>query len=360
MSGANRISSQRRILIDVGHPAHVHLFKNLARNYIDHGDLVLFTVRPKELEKYLLENEHLPYVEIGNNGKSILSKIWGLFSKNYRLYKIVRKFSPDIIVSHGSFYAAQVGWLLRIPSITLEDTGNREQVLLYQFFTNLILSPQALGKRFSKSHIFYNGLHEFTYIKRNGEKRSLPVDASDRLILVRFVSWNASHDISGGGLNHDQKIELIDFLKTFGNIYISSESELPDELLDYKLKSDPGVFHETLMKSSLIISDGSTTAIEGCLSGVPALYTGNCTPGVIKYLIEKGLLVAANDLVNIRSLLPGLRANDYSGKLRLKRDELYYESVDLTKLLVWIIDQYPESLKVLKEQPDFQKNFLQN
>ena len=43
-----------RILIDIGHPAHVHLFKNFAWQMQEKGHKVLFTCREKEFEIDLL------------------------------------------------------------------------------------------------------------------------------------------------------------------------------------------------------------------------------------------------------------------------------------------------------------------
>ena len=54
------------------------------------------------------------------------------------LYKIFKSFKPTITVSHSSFYLSQVSWFFNVPSITLEDTGNMEQVILYLPFTNAV------------------------------------------------------------------------------------------------------------------------------------------------------------------------------------------------------------------------------
>ena len=51
-----------RILIDIGHPAHVHLFKNFAHEMEKRGHELLFTCRDKEFEIALLEYNKLKYV----------------------------------------------------------------------------------------------------------------------------------------------------------------------------------------------------------------------------------------------------------------------------------------------------------
>ena len=44
-----------RILIDIGHPAHVHMFRNFAHIMESKGNEVIFTLRDKDCEIYLLE-----------------------------------------------------------------------------------------------------------------------------------------------------------------------------------------------------------------------------------------------------------------------------------------------------------------
>ena len=56
-----------RILVDIGHPAHVHLFKHFALEMVKNGHDVLFTARDKEHEIYLLEKYNLPYINFGKH-----------------------------------------------------------------------------------------------------------------------------------------------------------------------------------------------------------------------------------------------------------------------------------------------------
>jgi uncharacterized protein len=71
-----------KILIDIGHPAHVHLFKNFAWEMLKRGNDVLFSVREKGEVRALLDTYHFDYLIYGNTKKSILSKLLGLFKFN--------------------------------------------------------------------------------------------------------------------------------------------------------------------------------------------------------------------------------------------------------------------------------------
>lgn len=45
-----------RVLIDIGHPAHFHLFKHFAWKMEEKGHKILFTCRDKEFVIYLLKS----------------------------------------------------------------------------------------------------------------------------------------------------------------------------------------------------------------------------------------------------------------------------------------------------------------
>lgn len=360
MSEVSKSSAGKRVLIDVGHPAHVHLFKNLAKYYISQQRQVLFTVRSKEREIELLEDCGFEYQVISYNRKGLIKKALNLPATNIRLLNITRKFKPNIILSHGSFYAAQVGWLLGIPVITLEDTGNWEQTILYKHFTDVILSPSHLALRFSKKQIFYDGFHELSYIDYRHKKPGQPCATSNNKvrILLRFVSSQASHDNANQIISNELKAKLVELLRPYGDVLISSEKKLPENLSVYNLNTNPSCFHNYLSDSSLIISEGSTTAIEGCLLGIPTIYLGGNTLGIINYLTNKGLLITETEIAQIKNNISKLLGNEYREELNKKRDDLIQKSIDLNKLLIWMIDQYPDSYNILKKSADYMNNFL--
>ncbi len=153
-----------KILIDIGHPAHIHLFRNFARNMMNSGNEILFTTRDKEVTIELLNIYQFPYISFGKNYRTLLKKIMGLIKFDILLIKVSIRFKPDIFLSVGSFYAAHVAWLLRKPHISMEDTGNMEQIYLYKPFTNVILTSTSFPPIFGKRQIFYEGYHELFYL----------------------------------------------------------------------------------------------------------------------------------------------------------------------------------------------------
>ena len=82
-----------KILIDINHPAHVHLLKNFAFEMQKKGHQILFTCRDKEFEIELLESLRFEYINFGKKFSSLSGKILGLFKFNVKLLRIALKFN---------------------------------------------------------------------------------------------------------------------------------------------------------------------------------------------------------------------------------------------------------------------------
>jgi predicted glycosyltransferase len=91
--------------------------------------------------------------------------------------------------------------------------------------------------------------------------------------IIRLVSWEAVHDIHQKGI--PDKYELISFLNQFGKVFISSESELPPDLEDYRLPTKPHELHDVLYYTSLYIGEGATTASEAAVLGTYSIYVNS-------------------------------------------------------------------------------------
>lgn len=79
-----------RLLIDIGHPAHVHFFRNTIKNLMTDGHEVRITARNKEVALELLNLYRLRYENIGENYQGLLKKAWGMLAIDYRLYRILK------------------------------------------------------------------------------------------------------------------------------------------------------------------------------------------------------------------------------------------------------------------------------
>lgn len=269
------------ILIDIGHPAHVHMFHPFAVEMQKRGHKVLFTCRDKEFEVKLLTKYGLDFINFGKKSKSTIGKIFDLIKFDYKEWSIARKFKPDVFLSHGSITASQVAWLMRKPSIAFEDTFNMEQIRLWEPFVSVILTSNYEHPLKSKKVLKYEGYNELLYLHPNRftpDKRvldDLGLKEGDKYVIVRFVSWNATHDRGHHGISLENKVSAINKFSKFAKVFISSEAELPDELKKFKFPLPPERMHDAMAFASLIFGESATMVTEGAVLGVPGVYLDN-------------------------------------------------------------------------------------
>lgn len=361
-----------RILIDIGHPAHVHLFKNFAHEMERKGHRLLFTCRDKEFEIALLEKNKFDYVSFGKKYKSTLGKVWGLLKFDYKEWSVCLKFKPDVLLSHGSIYAAHASWIINKPHIAFEDTFNFEQIKLYKPFTDTILTswydnPLMNDKKTTR----YKGYHELAYLHPNhfipdkSVLDELGVAENDKYVIVRFVSWNASHDIGHKGITFENKLKAIAAFEKYAKVFISSESDLPNALKKYQLKIAPHRMHDALAYASLVWGESFTVPAECSILGVPSIINHNtCSLYLKQQEKEYGLCFNYSEslddqekAINKGVELLKMEKKELRNEWRKRGDKLLSEKIDVTGFLVWFIENYPRSEQIMKENPDYQYNF---
>ena len=366
-----------RIVVDIGHPAHVHLFKNFVWEMEKRGHEILITASKKEVSLRLLDAYGFDYIHLGSYGFSIVRKIANIPVMDLRMYRAIKDFKPDIFVGLGSVRGAHVSKLMGRPSITFNDTesGTHQTKILYAPFTDAILTPSCFKEDLGKKQIRYNGYHELAYLHPNYFKPNpaildeLGLSRDDTFIILRFVAWRSPHEVGQHGIKN--KTELVQELEKYGRVFITSEGELDKNLEKYKIKVSPEKLHDLLFYASLCISEGSTTAVESALLGVPTVHferlrldgkVCGITPfiGVLdelqneysllySYYNEKELLVKVEEIItNIDTI---------KKKWKEKREKLLKDKTDVTAFMVWFIENYPESFREMKENPEIQHRF---
>ena len=98
------------------------------------------------------------------------------------------------------------------------------------------------------------------------------IDVTQPYFLIRFVSYKSSHDLGVDGLTPSQKVALVRTLTDFGRVYISSESALPPELEQYKLKIPASDLHQVMAFARMLVGESATMASESAVLGVTAFY----------------------------------------------------------------------------------------
>ncbi len=341
------------IIIDIGHPGHVHLFKNFANDFMKKGHQVLFTAREKEYEVELLSFEKLPFVRTGRHYSSRFGKITGFILINLRILFISIRFKPDLFLSHGSVYTLLSATLLRKPNIALEDSGNYEQVRLYLPFTKAVLTSTSFPYRYGNKQVFYNGYHELAYLHPDyftpdpAVINELGLNDGEKYFILRFVAWKASHDRNNSGLSTEQKGEIIRYLSSQGRVFISSESSLPSEFAAFRFPLKPERLHHALAFASLFVGEGATMASESAVLGTAAVYVNTIRRGYLEEQEKEYGLVSCfsgfDGVIDKIKIL--LEDPDLKSETKRKSARLIKSKCDVTLFLTRFIEEWPESFE---------------
>ena len=349
-----------RILVDINHPAHVHYFKNFVWDMERRGHEVLITASEKEISFTLLRNYGFDFINLGTYGNSVSKKFVNIPFLDWKMYKAVKSFKPDIFVGFGSIRAAHVSRLIRKPCIAFDDTEHSKwEHRLYVPFTDVILTPTCFKKDFGKKQIRYNGYTELAHLHPNYFTPNLAVldemglSKDDTLIILRFVSWTASHDVGHHGIQN--KIELVRELEKYGRVLITSEGRLPKELEKYKIKVSPEKMHDLMYYATLLYGESATMASECAVLGTHAIYCDFAGRGYTdEEEVKYGLVYNFKlDEDSIRSSLEKavelFGDNNLKSLGKKKREKLLDDKIDVTAFMVWFIENYPESFLEMKE-----------
>lgn len=358
-----------KILFNIGHPAQVHLFKNLIWKLTSRGHECKITAVTKDVSLHLLDAYGFEYDIVGRERPTLATKAMELIRVESRLFRIARSFRPDILVGGvGNAYVAHIGNLIRKPSIVFDDTEHAKiDHLLMDPFASVICTPSCYQGNIGSKQVRYHGYHELAYLHPDyftpnpAVLDEIGLKPGDPFIIVRFVSWQASHDVGQCGIR--DKVGLVKSLEQYGRVLITSERILPPELEQNRIRVSPEKMHDLLSYATLYIGEGATMASESAILGTHAIYINTLRAGCIDeeeeiyglvytfsnpHEMETGALNKAVELLESRDLR-------VAGKL--KRQNLLEDKIDVTAFMVWFIENYPESVKQMRAEHGIQDQF---
>lgn len=340
-----------KVLIDINHPAHVHFFKHFIAEYQKRGHEVIVTASAKDIALDLLAAYQIPYVYLGSYGTSILQKLIMIPVMAFRMWRVVKKHKADLLLGLGSSRITHAGYLTGTPAYVFTDTEHAtEQIALFKPFARKIITPESFHKRFGEKHHTYAGYHELAYLHPNRFKadptvlETYGIQPNDTYFVLRFVSWEASHDIGTKGLSTKAKQALIAYLSKKGKVIISAEGSLPPthQQLQYSIPYEE--MHQVLAHASGYIGEGGTMAIEAALLGIPSVLLNPLKAGVFEELAAKyGLLVQIppNEKA-VEEITKVMDEKEVLTKWKQKRSQLLTDKVDVTD---WMISFVETSMK---------------
>ena len=83
-----------RVLVEILHPAHVHFFRNAIEIWRERGDEVLVLSREKDVANELLSAYKIPFESISRLGKSKVSLLGEMLTRDVRMFRQARPSSP--------------------------------------------------------------------------------------------------------------------------------------------------------------------------------------------------------------------------------------------------------------------------
>ena len=353
-----------KILIDIGHPAHVHYFKNLINRLFNKGHECKITCRDKDVSIRLIKYYNLNYFCTGKNYSRIIGKIYSFIKNIIYIIIIGIRFKPDIIISAFLPFPAISSFFLRKPSIGFTDT---EHAIINHFlskpFTDHIFTPSCFKYNLGTKQIFFDGYMELLYLNPKYFQpnmtvlKSMNINKDEDYIIFRFISWQSSHDIGHSGLDYSTKRLLIKKLLEYGKVYISSESQLSNEFKEYQLNISPEQIHDVLYYAKLFIGEGATMASECAMLGTPAIYVNSLDTGYIREQEKYGLLYSYRNSEGVLEKAIEILNRTDKRLYQKRRRKMLSEKIDVTAFMVWLIEYYPDSVQILKENPDYQYRF---
>ena len=343
-----------KILIDIGHPAHVHFFSVPITLWQHSGCEIVVTSRHKEIAVDLLNARgltHRPLSSMGDGGVGGLAR--ELVSRDRKLYRLVREERPDIMVGIGGVFIAHVGFLTRTPSLVFYDTENATLSNLITYpLASLVAVPACYQAWLPPWHLRYPGYHELSYLHPNHFKPDREIAlacglARDRsTFLIRTVSWQASHDLREKGWSLELLRQTVHYLSTRGKVLISAESKLPEDLQPYLYTGPPENIHHLMAHLDLFVGESATMASECAVLGVPAIYAAETGRGYTDEQENRYGLVK-----NVRNIRwPELQAaiDDFLGRPRASynelRQRLLADTIDVARFVADLTLAYPDSV----------------
>lgn len=362
-----------KYLFHLGHPAHFHLFKNTIKQLMINGHKVAILIKKKDILDELLKNAGFEYENILPHGRkdSKIGIALGMVKTDLKLFRFCLKYKPDIMI--GTSYAiSHVGKLLAIPTINVNE-DDIDIVPLYAKLSypwaSCILAPTTtnIGIWKDKS-ILYHGYHELAYLhpsKFNANKGLVEkyFNPNERYFVIRFAKLTAHHDKGITGINANIAAKIISLLEPYGKVYITSERALEPEFEKYRMIINPLDIHHVMAFASIYIGDSQTMAAESGVLGVPYIRFNDFV-GRIGYLKEienvydLGFGIKTTEERKIyTTLIELLNTPDLKKVWKLRQQKLLSEKIDVTAFMVWFIENFPKSQKIMKESPDYQYNF---
>jgi predicted glycosyltransferase len=341
-----------KILIGIWHPAHVHFFKNYIWEMEKRGHEIKVVVLEKEIDRQLLDLYKIKYQTLGRNPPGMINKVKNVLLLDKKIYDLTSEFRPDLMMGIAAIFFAHVGKIRGIPSIIFTDSELSTLINRITFpFADVISTPSCYMRKVDpKKHVTFEGYKELAYLHPNrftpdpAVLNELGIMPGERYMILRFISWGASHDLDLKGMKQDEEEAFVKGLEKYGRVLITSERKLAPALEKYRITCSPEKMHSLLNYASLYIGEGGTMATEAAVLGIPSIHIESNSKGIatgnfygnFMELRKYGLLYFyPNQEEALKKAIDILENKDSKKEWLAKREKLLKDKVDVTS---WMID----------------------
>jgi predicted glycosyltransferase len=317
---------------------------------------IVILIKTKDVLEHLLQVDGLPYQNIlsRERGNSKPAIAWGLIQRLLRIFPILIKQKPDLLIGTDASLA-QLGMLLRIDRITITEDDYEVIKTLANVtypFTQTILCPNACSVGpWAHKKVGYAGYMKLGYLHPNVFEVLDTIPAKYQLplpfVLLRLARLTAHHDFGAKGISNELLDELIGRIEAMGyRVLISSEAALDEKYLPYQLNIQPEDMHHVLAFASLLICDSQSMTVEAAMLGTPSIRYSSFAGRIsvleeLEHTFELTFGIQPGDtgelFRKIKTLLPNPELKEIFQK---RRQRMLRDKIDVTAFLVRFIENY--------------------
>jgi len=311
----------------------------------------MVTSRDKDVTLQLLDNYGIIHTALGKAGRGLSGVLLELPGRSVRLWRVARRFKPDVMVGVGGSWIAPVGRWMGVPAVVFYGTEVAKLNNAYVYrLAKAVCTPVSYQGSAGRHHVRYQGNHELAYLypsRFTPDARiveSAGIATERPYIFLRTVAWTSHHDVGEGGFSNLPA--MVERLERYGKVVISAEGSLPSGLEGHRIKIPAHLVHHVLAFATLYLGESATMASESAMLGVPAIFVSSTRRGFIEEQEFKyGLTFTFSDrerrqadaLAKAEELL---QIPDLREKWKVKRDEMLERCVDVTDWMVDFIEKY--------------------
>ncbi|MDY6905672.1 MAG: DUF354 domain-containing protein [Thermodesulfobacteriota bacterium] len=258
-------------LFDIGHPAHVHLFRNFISYLKDKGHDVHVVSRDKDITNQLLDYYKIPYVSLSKPRLGIWGMISEMLTRDLKILKLHLKKKFNFAIG-TSVSIGHLSFLTKVHSYNFNEDDD-DVILLYTIaaypFCSKIINPACLRyNKYRHKRIIHNSYQKLAYLHPDNFTPDVRVLEKYRLkpqayIVMRLSALSAHHDVGAEGISGKLKEQLLELLDGY-ELITSTENDASYDI-------EPWDMHHVLAFAKLLVTDSMSMSVEAAVMGIPSV-----------------------------------------------------------------------------------------